>query len=70
MKEKNIQVKKLLDPLNPDKYLRYLGLPSLFGTRRTKEILSVNPTIIPQREDSQEIRITVHEYNGDKAGDT
>jgi magnesium transporter len=66
LKDKNIQVKKLLDPLNPDKYLRYLGLPSLFGTQRTKEILSVNPTIIPQREDSQEIRITVHEYNAEK----
>jgi magnesium transporter len=66
IKEKNIQVKKLLDPLNPDKYLRYLGLPTLFGTRRTKEILSVNPTIIPQREDSQVIRITVYEYNSEK----
>lgn len=65
LKEKNIQVKKILDPLNPDKYLRYLGLPSLFGTRRTREILNVNPTIIPQREDSQLIHITVHEYNGE-----
>jgi magnesium transporter len=65
-KEKNIQVKKLLDPLKPDKYLRYLGLTSLFGTQRTREILSVNPTIIPQREDSQEIKITVHEYNAEK----
>jgi magnesium transporter len=65
-KEKNIQVKKLLDPLKPDKYLRYLGLTGLFGTQRTREILSVNPTIIPQREDSQEIKITVHEYNAEK----
>jgi len=65
-KDRNIDVKKILDPLNPDKYLRYLGLPSLFGTRRTREILNVNPTIIPQREDSKVVRITVHEYNADK----
>lgn len=65
-KERNIDVKKILDPLNPDKYLRYLGLPTLFRTKRTREILSVNPTIIPQREDSQEVKVTVHEYNADK----
>jgi len=57
-------MKKLPDPLNPGTYLRYLGLKQLFGTERTKEILNVNPTIIPQREDSKEVRITVHEYNG------
>jgi magnesium transporter len=33
----------------PEKYLKYLYLPNLFGTQRTKEILSVNPTIVPQR---------------------
>jgi len=61
--EKIIPVKKILDPLNPDKYLRYLGLPTLFGTKRTKQILRVNPTIIPQREDSKETRIIVHDYS-------
>ena len=37
--------------LKPEKYLRYLYLPNLFGTTRTKEILHVNPTVIPFREE-------------------
>ena len=49
--------------MSPQKYLRYLMLPSLFGTARTKEILQVNPTIIPQREEAQEVKISVYEYN-------
>ncbi|HEX6430098.1 MAG TPA: magnesium/cobalt transporter CorA [Niastella sp.] len=38
-------------------------LPSLFGTNRTKEILQVNPTILPQREEAKEVKISVYEYN-------
>jgi magnesium transporter len=49
--------------LKPEKYLRYLVPINLFGTRRTREILNQNPTIIPYREDSKEIRITVYDYN-------
>ena len=49
--------------LKPEKYLRYLVPIHLFGTRRTREILNQNPTIIPIREDSKEIRITVYDYN-------
>ncbi len=49
--------------LRPEKYLRYLYLPNLFGTQRTKEILSVNPTIIPQREEAQEVVISLYDYN-------
>jgi magnesium transporter len=49
--------------LKPEKYLRYLVPINLFGTRRTREILNQNPTVIPFREDSKEIRITVHDYN-------
>jgi magnesium transporter len=50
--------------LRPDKYLRLLGVPALFGTDRTKKILSVNPTIQPAREEARDIRIFVHDYNG------
>ncbi len=50
--------------LKPEKYLRYLYLPNLFGTQRTKEILSVNPTIIPQREEAKEVVIYAFDYNG------
>jgi magnesium transporter len=45
------------------KYLRYLGLDSLFGIQRTKQILHVNPTIIPQREEAREVNISVYDYN-------
>src|SRR5262245_1050558 len=48
--------------LKPEKYLRYLVPMNLFGTRRTREILNQNPTIIPLREDSKEVRITVYDY--------
>ncbi len=49
--------------VHPEKYLRYLYLPNLFGTQRTKEILSVNPTIVPHREEAAEISVFVYDYN-------
>lgn len=52
-----------LNKLRPDKYLKYLYLPNLFVTKRTKEILSVNPTVIPQREEAKEVQIYVYDYN-------
>ncbi|KYP15784.1 magnesium/cobalt transporter CorA [Flavihumibacter sp. CACIAM 22H1] len=45
------------------KYLRYLGIKNLFGTDRTKQILKVNPTILPHREEAREIRTYVYDYN-------
>src|SRR5690349_3975273 len=60
----NFPVMKL-DKLRPDKYLKYLYLPNLFTTKRTKEILSVNPTIIPQREEAKDVVIAVYDYNTD-----
>jgi len=49
--------------LRPEKYLKYLYLPNLFGTQRTKEILSVNPTVIPQREEAKEVVVYVFDYD-------
>lgn len=49
--------------LRPEKYLKYLYLPSLFGTQRTKEILSVNPTIMPHREEALDVTIYVYDYD-------
>lgn len=54
-----------LDRLRPDKYLKYLYLPNLFATKRTKEILSVNPTIIPHREEAKDVRVSIFDYNAD-----
>jgi magnesium transporter len=42
--------------------LRYLVPFSLFGTERTKEILSVNPTLETEREDAAETIISIHDY--------
>lgn len=52
-----------LEKLRPDKYLKYLHLPHLFAPKRTKEILSVNPTIIPHREEAKEVIVSVFDYN-------
>jgi magnesium transporter len=49
--------------MRPQKYLKYLILPNLFGTQRTKEILSVNPTIVPTREEATEVVISVFDYD-------
>ena len=60
---KQLRPDKVLKNLRPGKVLHYLSLHNLFGTGRTREILQHNPTIIPHREDSKEVRITVHDYN-------
>lgn len=49
--------------IKPEKYLRYLVPMNLFGTKRTREILNQNPTVVPLREDSKEVMITVYDYN-------
>lgn len=50
--------------LRPEKYLRYLYPPNLFANKqRTKEILSANPTVIPQREEAKEVLVSVYDYN-------
>lgn len=54
-----------LDKLRPDKYLKYLYLPNLFAIKRTKEILSVNPTIIPHREEAKDVTVSIYDYNID-----
>src|SRR5687767_9982578 len=54
-----------LEKLRPDKYLKYLYLPNLFATKRTKEILSVNPTVMPHREEAKEVVVSIFDYNAD-----
>lgn len=51
--------------LSPEKYLRYLYLPNLFGTQRTKEILHVNPTVMSERKEPEAVDIFVYDYNAD-----
>lgn len=47
------------------KYLRYLSGNSGVDAERTGEILSVNPTIAPAREEAEKIHISVHDYSAD-----
>ncbi len=54
-----------LNKIRPDKYLKYLYLPNLFAPKRTKEILSVNPTIIPHREEAKEVTVSIYDYNAE-----
>lgn len=51
--------------LSPEKYLKYLYLPNLFGTQRTKEILHVNPTVVAERVDPDHVQIEAYDYNAE-----
>jgi len=51
--------------MQQNKYLRYLNVPALFGTQRTKEILFVNPTAAPVRDEPEKVTITVYDYTAD-----
>lgn len=44
------------------KVIKYLKFPLLFGSKRTKEILQVNPTIQVIRTEPEEIAVSLYEY--------
>ncbi|HEX6332737.1 MAG TPA: CorA family divalent cation transporter, partial [Flavisolibacter sp.] len=46
-----------------EKYFRYLVPHVLFGTERTKQILTVNPTLDTERKDPEEVVITVYDFD-------
>jgi magnesium transporter len=49
----------------PQKYLRYLVPNGLFGTHRTREILSSNPITVQRRIEPQEVSVCVYDYNAE-----
>lgn len=51
--------------MNGKNYLKFLGFDQLFGTQRTKEILSVNPTVMPVREEAKVVTVSVYDYNSE-----
>lgn len=51
--------------LRPEKYLKYLNPTNIFAPKRTKEILSANPTIIPIREEAKEVMVSIYDYDAD-----
>ena len=48
-----------------EKYFRYLIASSIFGSRRTKEILSGNPITLENRKDAEQVFITIHDYDAE-----
>lgn len=44
-------------------YLQYIGLDNLFSTRRTQQILNINPTVMPVRKEAREVKVFVYDYN-------
>ncbi len=49
--------------MNSNKYLKYLNPLSVFDTKRTRSIFQVNPTVIPERVEAEEIKVTIFDYS-------
>jgi magnesium transporter len=49
--------------MNRNKYLKYLNPLSVFDTKRTRTIFQVNPTVIPERVEAEEIKVTIFDYS-------
>ena len=49
--------------INTDQYLKYLPLSGFFTTKRTREILSVNPTTEKERKEADKTEITIFNYS-------
>ena len=49
--------------MNSNKYLKYLNPLSVFDTKRTRKIFQVNPTVIPERVEAEEIKVTIFDYS-------
>ena len=49
--------------IQPKKYIRALVPSYMYSTRRTKDILNINPTAAPKRNDAEKIKICIYDYN-------
>lgn len=49
--------------INTEQYLKYLPLSGFFTTKRTREILSVNPTTEKERKEADKTEITIFNYS-------
>lgn len=49
----------------PQKYLRYLMPGALFGTQRTKQILTSNPITLQRRVEPEHVSVCVYDYNAE-----
>lgn len=57
-----------MPPKKRNNYLEYILNP--FNLFRTKEILTVNPTVIPERKEETPVKIFVYNYNADALFET
>ncbi len=51
--------------MQPNKYLKYFNLFSLFDTKRTRDIFNANPTLPTQRIEPENINIEVYDYTAE-----
>lgn len=51
--------------MRPPPYLSFLKTLGIFSSGRTRQILDVNPTLIPRREEAAEVFVRVFEYDQD-----
>jgi magnesium transporter len=51
------------NPMAPRDYLRYILPSAIFGTERTKEILQVNPTVEWERQEVEQVHLSVFNYD-------
>ena len=49
--------------MKAENYLRYINLLNLFGTERTKDILTASPALVESRIDAATAHITVYDYD-------
>lgn len=49
--------------MRAEKYLKYIIPPAVFGTQRTKAILTTNPTVDVKRSDAIKTVVTVYDYD-------
>ena len=48
--------------MNSIKFLKYLNPLSVFDTKRTRTIFKVNPTVVPERVEATETKVTIFDY--------
>jgi magnesium transporter len=49
--------------MNSIKFLKYLNPLSVFDTKRTRTIFKVNPTVVPERVEATETKVTIFDYS-------
>ena len=49
--------------MNSTKILKYLNPLTVFDTKRTRTIFKINPTVVPERVEATETKVTIFDYS-------